>query len=60
MLLNSLLLCCGTALGPAFVLLFFDKFCSFSSVLQVTDAALATFVFTFAVIPYTKTLARLA
>jgi len=49
MLLNSLLLCCGTALGPAFILLF-DEFCSFQSVLQVTDAAVATFVFTFVVI----------
>jgi len=42
--LNSLLLCCGTALGPAFILLFFDEFCSFQSVLQVTDAAIAIFV----------------
>lgn len=42
--LNSLLLCCGTALGSAFILLFFDEFCSFQSVLQVTDAAIAIFV----------------
>lgn len=53
-------LCCGTALGPAVVLLFSGEPCSSRAALQVTGAALATSGLTFAVISYTQSPARLA